>query len=362
MLTMQSMKKDTLNLTRRDLEVIYADAKYKFLSSFHLINLYFPDSTHENGTRRLTTLTNHGFLSRVFSYPKATDDHKGGHPTAVYFWTPENKRKLQQYLENKGLAELFSDFEFLTPTTTNNNDGISQLYLVHELGISDFYLALEEATTRDDWILLFWERTSPFSKELKALVPPLTATITRKRRDGTVLSTTETRPFNPDAIFLLEDPNGQLHFGFHEHDNNTASPEKFNKKLEGYITFHNRKLFAAVLDYYANKYAIDLPDGNIGFRVFTTCANIKGDHRRRNDLFLASLAYKRFKLFLYASITDCTPENILTPIWLRGKEFPQAKAHLDTILTPETSTAIQSRRIHETLNDPIHMLKVRIAD
>ena len=79
-------------------------------------------------------------------------------------------------------------------------------------------------------------------------------------------------------------------------------------------------------------------------------------------LLLASLAYKRFKLFYYASITDCTAENILNPIWLRGKEFPQAKAHLDTILTPETSTGIQSRRIHETLNDPAHMLKVAFAD
>src|SRR5713101_4616792 len=63
---------------------------------------------------------------------------------------------------------------------------------------------------------------------------------------------------------------------------------------------------------------------------------------------------------IYTSITDCTPENILSPIWLRGKEFPQAKAHLETIINPETSTAIQSRRIHETLNDPEHMPKVGI--
>jgi Replication-relaxation len=242
------MQKDTPNLTTRDRDSLYAVAVYKFLSSFQLAALYFPEATHENATRRLTTLTNHGFLSRVFSYPKATDDHKGGHPTAVYYWTPENKRKLRQYLENKGIAEFFSDFELLTPTD-NNNDGVSQLYLVHELGISDYFLSLEEAAQRNGWTLLFWERTSPFSKELRAIVPPLTATITRRRKDGTAHTTTEPRPFNPDAIFLLEDPNQQLHFGFLEYDNNTASPEKFNKKLEGYITFHNQKLFPAVLDY-----------------------------------------------------------------------------------------------------------------
>ena len=47
---------------------------------------------------------------------------------------------------------------------------------------------------------------------------------------------------------------------------------------------------------------------------------------------------------------------------LRGKEFPQAKAHLDTILTPETSTGIQSRRIHETLNNPAHMPRVSFVE
>jgi hypothetical protein len=120
--------------------------------------------------------------------------------------------------------------------------------------------------------------------------------------------------------------------------------------------------FDALLDYYANKYAIELPNTNIGFRVFTVCSNLRGDHRRRNELFLASLAYRRYKLFHYASITDCTPEHILSPIWLRGKEFPQAKAHLDTILTPETSTGIQSRIIHQTLNNPVYMSKVGIAE
>jgi protein involved in plasmid replication-relaxation len=355
------MKKDTPNLTKRDLEAIYGIGYYKFLSSFQLAYLYFPDSIHENATRRLTTLTNHRFISRVFSYPKATDDPKGGHPTAVYYWTPENKRRLQQHFENRGLAELFSDYEPLTPTD-NNNDGISQLYLVHEIGISDFFLSLEEATHCDGWTILFWERTSPFSKELKALVPPLTATITRRGKDGTAIKTTEMRPFNPDAIFLLEDPDQQLHFGFLEYDNNTASPEKFNKKLEGYITSHNQNLFPAVLDYYIDKYALDQPKGNIGFRVFTATANIKGDHRRRNDLLLASLAYKRFKLFYYASITDCTPENILSPIWLRGKEYPEAKAHLTQILPPEASLALQRRTHHETLNNPELMPRVSLVD
>jgi hypothetical protein len=354
------MPKDILHLTLRDLKGIYAVALCKFLSSFQLAHICFPNAIHEHATRRLTTLTKHKYLSRVFSYPQVMDAHKGGQPMAVYYWSPENKKRFHHYLESKGLAELFSDFEPLPPTT-NNNDGMSQLSLAHELGIADFFLALEEAAERDTWTLRFWERTSPFSKEVQALMPPRTSTMARKKKDGTARTTPAMRSCNPDAIFLLQDPTGHLHFGFLEYDNNTASPEEFNKKLEGYIQFHQDNHFAALLDYYANKYTIDFPDTNIGFRVFTVCANVTGDHRRRNDLFLASLADNRNKLFLYASITDCTPENILSPIWLRGQASPQAQAHLDAVLIPETSTTMQSRRIHETLNDPAHVSKVAIA-
>lgn len=312
------MKKAALTLSVRDRSALYAVGVYKFLSSFQLAYLYFSDMTHQNATRRLTTLARYGYLSRVFSYPRAIDDHKGGHPTAVYFWTPDNKKNLQLYLENRGLAELFSDFEPLVPTD-DNTYGKSQLYLVHELGISDFFLSLEEAAERERWNFLFWERTSPISKEIRALIPPLKVTITR-RKNGIASSTTEIRPFNPDAIFLLEDPTGQKHFGFLENDNNTSSPEKFNKKLEGYIKFHQSGEFARLLSYYARKYDLDIAHNNIGFRVFAVCANVRGDHRRRDDLFTASLPYKRPELFLYASITDCTPQNILGKIWLRGKE------------------------------------------
>jgi len=354
------MHKDILTLTTRVLKGIYAVALCKFLSSVQLAHVCFPSAIHEHATRRLTTLTKHKYLSRVFSFPQAMDAHKGGHPMAVYYWSPENKKRFQHYLESKGLAELFSDFEPLAPTT-NNNDGVAQLSLVHELGISDFFLALEEAAERDNWTLLFWERTSPFSTEVQALISPLTGTMTRKKKAGTASTTTTMGSCNPDAIFLLQDPTGYLHFGVLEYDNNTASPEKFNTKLEGYLQFHQDNHFAALLDYYANKYALELPDTNIGFRVFTVCANVKGDHRRRNALFLASLADNRYQMFLYASLTDCTPENILSPIWLRGKECLQAQAHLDPILLPETSTTMQSRRIHATLNDPAHMSKVAIA-
>jgi hypothetical protein len=56
------------------------------------------------------------------------------------------------------------------------------------------------------------------------------------------------------------------------------------------------------------------------------------------------------------------PDAFLTPVWLRGKEYPEAKAHLAQILPPEASPALQRRTHHETLNNPNLMPRVAIED
>ena len=56
------------------------------------------------------------------------------------------------------------------------------------------------------------------------------------------------------------------------------------------------------------------------------------------------------------------PENILSQILLRGKEYPEAKAHLAQILPPEASPALQRRTHHETLNNREFMPKVSLED
>jgi hypothetical protein len=99
------MHQDLLTLTLRDLKGIYAVELCQFLSSFQLAHVCFPNAIHVHATRRLTTLTKHKYLSRVFSSPKATDDHKGGQPTAVYYWSPENKKHFQHYLESRLLLD-----------------------------------------------------------------------------------------------------------------------------------------------------------------------------------------------------------------------------------------------------------------
>lgn len=61
-------------------------------------------------------------------------------------------------------------------------------------------------------------------------------------------------------------------------------------------------------------------------------------------------------------MTDIQPDEFLAAVWLRGKEFPEAKAHLAAILRPEASPALQRRTHHETLNNPDLMPRVSLVD
>jgi hypothetical protein len=52
----------------------------------------------------------------------------------------------------------------------------------------------------------------------------------------------------------------------------------------------------------------------------------------------------------------------MTAVCLRGKEYPEAKVHLEQILPPEASPALQRRTQHETLNNPELMPRVSLVD
>ena len=90
------------------------------------------------------------------------------------------------------------------------------------------------------------------------------------------------------------------------------------------------------------------------------CAPILAEHKRRKPL--DSLSLHAYKYLMFASMTDIQPHQFLDTVWLRGKEYPEAKAHLDQILPPEASPALQRRTQHETLNNPDLMPRVSLLD
>jgi len=92
--------------------------------------------------------------------------------------------------------------------------------------------------------------------------------------------------------------------------------------------------------YYANKYGFKVANPNVGWRVL----NITPDNQRRNALFQDSLSLHAYKYLMFASMTDIQPDQFLTAVWLRGKEYPEAKAHLEQILPQKQAQPCNAAR------------------
>ena len=316
-----------IKLTRRDLAIVQDVARFKFLTSRHVQARHFTGTNDNNAANRLSKLFAAGFLSRVYFHPKISGKEKA-HPTGVFFFSKTNQNRFKKALEATGQISFFEDFSRNLPSY-NKSEEYSQLYLLHELGITDYFFQLEKETADSpEWKIAFWERTSPFSKEigehLKGYAPdPLTNT------------KTTTLNFNPDAFFAIRhQPTGIHYFYFLELDNNTATAAKFRQKLYGYMAYQQQRRFADLLERYNGKYMLGLRDiQRAGFRVITTTPH----HKRRDDLFLDSLTVRdenqkaRFKMFLYASLADVVRQGALAPVYLRGKDYAPIAEHQKTL-------------------------------
>jgi hypothetical protein len=335
-----------LHLTPRDLKILFTVGKYKLLTSHQLCRLHFPTGNHETATNRLTALARANYLSRVFSYPTATTTSRG-HPTAVFYWTPQNQQTLKTYLEANGQASDWEDFAPLLATNNKSNE-YSHLYLKHETAISDFFLTLEDACARPEAraSIVFWERTSPLSNDIGAT---LQVEITRKTNRGKPTTEKRIRPVNPDAFFCLQNPNRSYSFFFLEYDNNTSTTERFRQKLFAYLAYRNQKKFPPLLERYKQKYQLPLTTTDkAGFRVLI----LTPDEKRRNTLYLDSLKLKSFTMLLYASLKDLTPQTILStknPAWMRGKEYTPIAAK-EKALAPDIAPEVKSRWLQEQLS------------
>jgi hypothetical protein len=110
------MKKNTLNLKQRDLDIIRDTGRYQYMTSKQHTARHFPDTRPEHASRRLTTLATNNFLTRQWYYPRSTGDPKGGQPTALYLFSTENKQQLKQHLQDTNRADLYHDYEHIQTT------------------------------------------------------------------------------------------------------------------------------------------------------------------------------------------------------------------------------------------------------
>lgn len=346
--TKENQKSYNVKLSRRDLAILRDIARFKFLSSKQLHSLHFQETSHQNATTRLTQLSRGDMISRVYVHPKVKGQEKS-HPLSVFYFSPKNQNTLKTFLEENGQATEWIFFEELLKIkklSHNKSEEFSPLYLFHELGISDFFIELEKAQKRKDsqphptaedpnfvpapardffsktttdpapvsvpaFHILFWERTSPFSREIGET---LTATIKSKKTGET---TTEKLYFNPDAFFAFSVKGGEPCFFFLEMDNDTESVEKFRRKLFAYIAFNKQGRFQKLAERYAQKYGFRLPNEKSGFRVLTLTPHTP----RLVSLFADSLKFPADRMFLYATLPTLAERGAAAPIYTRAREF-----------------------------------------
>ena len=160
------MQKNTPHLSERNLKTIYTIGRFKFLSSQKVWQEFYPTSTYESATQRLTSLHKYGFLAREPAYPKAVTN-PGQRPMMIYFLTAQNKANLRTFLTTHGKADLYEDFAVLPTIDKDSGDNFSNAHLVHECNNAEFFMSLEKGVAATPaWDLLMWEITSPRSADI----------------------------------------------------------------------------------------------------------------------------------------------------------------------------------------------------
>jgi hypothetical protein len=338
----------------QDLDALHGLGRSGFLSADQLRRYFYPNYSARSATNRLALLTKAQFLSRT-PCPSRTSPHAVGRTTYVYYWTPANQRTLQTYLEQTGHAsEWQTNFAHLTPLN-NHEETFAPQYLAHETDIVEYFLCLEIAAAAKGWEVIFWERTSPFSKELRHASGleygklTISQTVRRQQHHQTYTETREEQvTFNPDGLYGLKSPDEWYELNFHEEDNNTSQPRRFRQKLIGYQALDYQGYFVRLRDYYITKYHLPAERVRKGFRVTTATPNAA----RRDTLFLDSLSLqaKGYRRFLFASMEDITPATAFDNIWIRGKEYDPIRQQL-AALPPETAPKIYADTLYRLLAD-----------
>ena len=205
------------SLTERDLVIVRAIARYRFLSTSMLVKLAGgnEDVTH----RHLQSLYHLGIASRL------TIPRLGQRGEFIYFL--DNASALRDLAPRLGIdinwEHIRSNAERYSEAALRAADGVGRfMFLRHELMISDFRCSLEIAC-----------QSSEGRIELARFEQG--ASIWRSVR----LASDLTLPFRPDALLTLRHataPEGQQRANFfYEADRNTTSLPRLEKKFWGYL-------------------------------------------------------------------------------------------------------------------------------
>ncbi|MCH7950968.1 MAG: replication-relaxation family protein, partial [Candidatus Dadabacteria bacterium] len=206
---------ERLELSPRDIEILRSVYTYRFLTSSQLTKMFFPSKSFAD--RRLRKLYDHGFLDRI-QRPVT----EGKCELLYALWTEGARvlsRKIKISREELGWSK--------------SKNRVGGEFLEHELEVTQFRLALEEACRNNNgYSLKEWRN----KEELKLKKGNISYGEKIRDRGKSII-------LIPDAYFVLHTPKGIAHF-FLEIDRYTETASKvFRRKMHGYKMYFERGLF-----------------------------------------------------------------------------------------------------------------------
>ncbi|MGH7890273.1 MAG: replication-relaxation family protein, partial [Thermodesulfobacteriota bacterium] len=264
---------ERLELNPRDIEVLKSVYTYRFLTSTQLTKMFFTSKSFAD--RRLRKLYDHGFLDRI-QRPVT----EGKCELLYALWTEGARvlsRKLKTSREELGWSK--------------SKNKVGGEFLEHELEVTRFRLALEEACKNTDgYSLKEWRN----KEELKLKKGSISyGEKIRERRKNIILI--------PDAYFVLNTPKGIAHF-FLEIDRYTETASKvFRRKMNGYKIYLERGLFRERF-------------GGKNFRVLSVTTN----NTRLTSIVKVTSELGLGIVYWFTTSNVITPETILGEIWIRA--------------------------------------------
>ena len=319
-------------ITDRDLDIIDAVLRYRFISAAQLVRLVGgnEDVTH----RRLRRLWERGLINR-WAFP-------GIRTHSEFYYYLDSREPLSLLVELRGwelddqmLDEIKSNREKDYAEAALRGQHMQLGFLQHSLVISRMHFMIEMACRKSAGkvTLETWAQGGQLAGR-KAEVPRVRS----DRQGGNTFwretNETERLPVEPDALFTLRFPNRpqeqQLAHFFYEADRGTMNSTDMMKKLRAYYHFikkqqAHRQSFGihpirAVLTETTNeargKTLMALvnhplvcgPDKRVGLFWFTISTLFTGDHEH-NERPQPQLPLPKISPYL------SRPETILEPIW-----------------------------------------------
>lgn len=272
-------------LTDRDMAIIRAVNRYRYLRSGQINRLFFPGNiSKQSCQKRLKYLFHNGYLDRIFPYVQLGTENKEASSDVAY------------RLDKKGVEYLSSiDDDVIYPTRKRR---VRHEFLQHSLDLSEFRVCLELALAALSGYQLRLFVPDFLQKEgATGLTGFKRYRLYDEIRDP---ATGEMVVFYPDAMVVLEAIGSEARrLYFVEIDRGTEGLQTIRRKIRAYQLYARNKLFA--------KFG--------PFQNFAVLFQTSSERRAANMVkLIAEMDYGLQVLITHAAIV--TEETVLTdPIW-----------------------------------------------